>query len=177
MHFRGAALRWPLDFAQGFSENRSADLYLMKRIIPFVLLLAACASPTAVIDKRSFRCGPGQDIEVRAGIVDPLASRESAGPMVYLLEIANNSHHDVTVKYIRLEPRGDTIDGATTVSRHLDQLIPEGKDHVFEIPVSDVWVSSRQFARRLDDPRVRFAATVTLANGDSYHCEFEARSK
>ena len=72
----------------------------MKRVSALLLLLlAACASPTAVMDKRAIRCGPGQDIEVRAGIDDgTIINREDHGEMKYLVEVSNNSHADVTVK-------------------------------------------------------------------------------
>jgi hypothetical protein len=144
------------------------------RIAPLlVLLAAACASPTDVIDKRSFQCGPGRDIEIRAAIVDPAASREATGPVVYMVEVANNSHQDVTVTYIRLEPRGDNPERLRGESRTVNQLIPSGKDHVFEIPATDVLVRAPGSVQRLEERRLPFSARVSLANGDSYHCEFE----
>jgi hypothetical protein len=147
----------------------------MRRTALLLLLFAACASPTAVIDKRSFRCGPGQDIEIRAGIIDPAATREAAGPVMYLVEIANNSHHDVTVKSVRLAPRGERVAGAQTVYREFNQLIPEGQDHLFELPASDAWVRSSDFGSTLAGRRLEFSATVSLTNGDSYHCDFAAQ--
>ena len=146
----------------------------MKTIVLLLLLalLTACASPTAVIDQRSFRCGPGQDIEIRAGIFDPTTTREGAGPLTYIVEIANNSHNDVTVQTIRLRPLSDELSILKPVTRTVDQLIPEGEDHVFELAASDVWLRSPDldpvFARR----RLEFEATVLLTNGDSYRCAF-----
>ena len=52
----------------------------MKATALLFALLSACASPTAVIDSRQFRCGPGQDLELRGGILDPTTT-EVAGPL------------------------------------------------------------------------------------------------
>jgi hypothetical protein len=141
-----------------------------------LLLLAACASPTAVIDKRSFQCGPGQDIEIRAVLTHPAAAREAGEPLKYQVEISNNSHNDVTVTYVRIQPRREDLDRLDeSVSRYFDQLIPPGKDHLFELPAIEAWVQSPELAQKLGERRVRFAARVSLANGDSYQCDFETQ--
>jgi hypothetical protein len=146
----------------------------MKKIASFaLLLLAACASPTAVIDKRGFRCGPGQDIEVRAGLDDGSINREIGSELKYLVEIANNSHHDVFVTSVRIEPSGEKIAGVESAHKAFDQLIAEGEEHVFEIPAS-AWVPGRDFAQQVVGRRVEFRVTVGLSNGDSYHCQFAA---
>lgn len=143
-------------------------------ILLALLLLTACASQTAIIDQRTFRCAPGQDIEIHAGLFDPAATGESFGPPMYKVEVANNSHNEVTVTYIRLQPAGSkAIDSNDTVSRTFDQLIPPGKDHLFEIPVNDAWLRSPEFGRRLAQRRFEFSAIVALSNGDSYQCDFE----
>ena len=146
------------------------------RLSLFLLFLfAGCASSTAVMDKRTFRCEPGQDLEIRAGVFDPVAAREGSGPMVYKVEVANNSHSELTVTYVRIQPTNQQrADGSDVVSRTYDKVILPGKDHVFEIPVNDVWVRSPEFSRRLAARRFPFSAIVALSNGDSYHCEFES---
>jgi hypothetical protein len=123
----------------------------MKYALLLSLLLAACASPTAVMDKRTFPCGPGRDIEVRAGI------------------------DDVTVKSIRIQPIRQNVDEIDAASKTFDQLIPEGEDHVFEIPTGEL-SRSTHFDRKIlgGSSRVEFSVRVELANGDSYHCAFEA---
>jgi len=139
------------------------------------ILLAACASPTAVIDKRGFRCGPGQDIEVRAGLDDGSINHEVGGQLQYLVEIANNSHNDVVVKSVRIEPDGEKIEGVDSAYKVFDELIAEGEDHVFEIPASGAWIPRSGFAGQVAGRRVEFRVTVALSNGDSYHCLFSAR--
>lgn len=151
--------------------SRSADR--RKPAALLLLLLAACASPTAVIDTRSFRCGPGQDIEVRAGLDDGTALREVARELTYLVEVANNSHRDLTVRSVRVAPSGEeSATGLAAVSKVFDQLIPEGEDHVFEIPASASWNPTSAFDRRIRGERLELAVTVALTNGDSYRCSF-----
>ncbi|HEV7241920.1 MAG TPA: hypothetical protein VGQ36_22000 [Thermoanaerobaculia bacterium] len=142
--------------------------------ITFLLLLAACASPTAVIDNRGFRCGPGQDIEVRAGLDDGSINNEVGGELKYLVEIANNSHNDVVVTSVTIEPGGERVYGVDSAYKVFDQLIAEGDAHLFEIPASDVWSRMHESVRPAPGRRVEFRVTIVLSNGDSYHCPFEA---
>jgi len=149
----------------------------MKNIASLTLLLflAACASPTAVIDKRTFQCGPGQDIEVRAGLDDGSINHEVGGELKYLVEVANNSHNDVVVSSVRISPSGGKIAGVDNAYKVFDQLIPEGEDHVFEIPTSGVWNPRSDFAQQMVGRRVEFRVMVALSNGDVYHCPFAAQ--
>lgn len=143
-----------------------------------VLLAAACASPTAVVDKRVFRCGPGQDIDVRAGLDDGSINREIAGQLQYLVEVANNSHHDVTVSAIRVTPRfkwNEPVEGIESAVMSFDQLIPENDEHVFELPANAS--GPRSFERQIERQEIEFAVIVSLSNGDSYHCSFLAKWK
>ncbi len=150
----------------------------MKKVSVLVLLLAAaCASPTAVVDERTFRCGPGQDIEVRAGLDDGSINHEIGGQLMYLVEVANNSHRDLTVSYLRIEPHakfGEPIEGVESAAKTFDQLIPENDEHVFEIPANS---GPRAFDQRPDRREIEFLVVVTLSNGDSYHCSFLAKGK
>ena len=147
----------------------------MRHALLLVLLLAACASPTAVMDKRSLPCGPGQDIEVRAGIDDGTITQEIGGELQYLVEVANNSHHDVTVKQIRIQPIRQYVEEIDSASKTFDQVVPEGDAHVFEIPTGAL-SRSTHFDRKIlgGTSRVEFSVLVSLSNGDSYHCAFEA---
>lgn len=149
----------------------------MKTIVSIALLallLAACASPTAVIDKRMMRCGPGQDIEVRAGLADGSINQEDEGQLKYLVEIANNSHNDVVVHAVRIEPTNDKGLGIDSAFKVFDQEIAEGEDHLFEVPASAVWTPRTGFEREGEGRRVEFRVTIDLSNGDSYHCPFVA---
>lgn len=139
------------------------------------LLLAACASSDGLIDQRVLPCGSGQEIEIRAGLADPRTAREVAGPLHYVVEVANNSHEDVTVKSIRVMPRAENVAGLGQALQTFDQLIPEGEDHLFELRASDVWVQSEEFERRISGRRIEFVVVVSLSDGDSYQCSFASR--
>lgn len=139
-----------------------------------LLLLTACASSTDIIDERVLPCGSGQDIEVRAGFDDGMLHGEVGGQMKYLVEVANNSHHDVTVKSIRIDPQSERVPGIERAYRQYDQLIAEGEDHVFELPSSEVLNWRSDLDRRTALQRLEFVVVVSLSDGDSYRCRFVA---
>ena len=141
------------------------------------LLLPACASPTAVIDERSMECGPGRDVEIRSGIDAPGTISEMQSAYTFLVEVANNSHQDVTVTSVRIEPtrtRSGRPSRIAQVHQAYDQLIPEGTEHVFKIPGRSFAgvVSAPDAMARTDEHEYR--VSVQLSNGDSYHCLFLA---
>jgi hypothetical protein len=139
-----------------------------------LVVLAACASPTAVIDQRSFNCGPGQDLEIRAGLEDPLRGEAAAlGQLTFLVEVANNGSTDVTVKSINVEPRMRGDVEMRGVTRDFDQTIAEAEEHVFRLPATDFGTVIRGDATTL--PRAfEFLVVVRLTNGDVYRCPFSA---
>ena len=139
-----------------------------------LLLLTACASSTDIIDERVLPCGSGQDIEVRAGFDDGMLHGEVGGQMKYLVEVANNSHHDVTVKSIRIDPQSTSVPGIERAYRQYDQLIAEGEDHVFELPSSVVLSWRSDLDRRTALQRLEFVVVVSMSDGDSYRCRFVA---
>ena len=145
----------------------------MKTIALFtILLLASCASSTGVIDKRAFNCGPGQDIEVRAGLEDPLSGEGAQlGQIVFLVEVANNSDADLTVDNISIDPvtrSGVELQG---VSKTFKQDIASAAEEIFRLPASDfgkVLIGDQSTLPR----RMEFRVTVRLTNGDTYRCPF-----
>lgn len=142
-------------------------------LFALALLFTACASSNEL--ERTLPCGPGQDIEVLAGIIDPAAARESAERVMYIVEVANNSDRDLVVSSIRVEPR-TKVEGLSGAYRQFDQTIEHGRDHRFELVATDVWVQPPELSvRQPGDRRVEFSAVVTLSNGDAYRCSFEGR--
>jgi hypothetical protein len=141
-----------------------------------VLIVAACASPTAVIDTHVFRCEPGQDISIAAGF-DPGTSQESFGQELFLVEISNNSNADVTVKSISIEPAELNRVRMDQVYQAFDVSIPDGGDHVFRLPARGA--IQQNAVRDLAPERVRtdFSVTVALANGDRYVCPFRVETR
>jgi hypothetical protein len=149
-------------------------VHLKTLLLLAVALLAACASPTAVIDQRSFNCGPGQDLEIRAGLEDPLRGEAAAlGQLTFLVEVANNGGADVTVKSITVEPRMRGDVEMRGVTRDFDQTVAEAEEQVFRLPATDFGTVIRGDATTL--PRAfEFLVVVRLTNGDVYRCPFSA---
>jgi hypothetical protein len=144
-------------------------------LLPVLFLFFACASATDVIDQRALGCGPGQDIEVRAGLAPPEIAN-TIGQMVFLVEVANNSHEDLTVDSIVIDPTR-TPPGQRPLQRtakDVDQLIAEGTEHVFELPTAYQAMYESLDPRSAGQGRHEFSVTVKLTNGDSYRCPFAA---
>lgn len=144
-------------------------------LFAIAVFLAACASPTAVIDERAITCEPGQAIGVAAGFEDGTEAGQF-GQLAFLVEVANNSHDEITVLSVRVEPsqrnrvRFESSFDGTKVT------IPEGEAHLYRLPTRmitslDADSSARVFAGRNS---FEFFATVSLSNGDHYHCRFVA---
>ena len=152
----------------------------MKKLLPLLLLTMACASPTAVIDRRALQCGPGQPIEIRAGI-DPDEYRQQINRGMYLVEVANNSHEDVTVKMIRISPSSSVKarSGIDSAYGAFDETIAGGDDHLFRIPfnIGDQALEADVSRRNQLGGQLVFSVIVDLANGDSYVCRFSVEER
>jgi hypothetical protein len=141
-----------------------------------VLLLAACASQTAVIDKRTYKCDePNLDVGIEGGYEDPRQS-ERIGERNFLIEVSNNSHAEITVTSVRVEPsqrnpvRYDpAFDGA-------DVVIAEGDAHLFRMPARQGMTLDPPIdpSKMRNADFVEFFVTVELSNGDQYRCNFRA---
>ena len=140
-----------------------------------IVLLAACASPTAVIDQRAITCEPGQEIGIAAGFEDGSEANHH-GQLAFLLEVANNSHEEITVLSVRVEPsqrnrvRFESSFDSTKIT------IPEGEAHTYRLPTRIVTSPDADSSARAMVSRssFEFFATVSLSNGDHYHCRFAA---
>lgn len=135
-----------------------------------LLLFAACASPTAVIDQHNFNCDAGQPLSIAAGF-DPGAQGE-LGNREFVVEVANNSEQDVTVKQVRVEgtDRNPWIGRAYETK---EVTIASGEDHLFRLKASVPYGQSAvqpTLGRR--SAVVEIQATVLLLNGDVYRCLF-----
>ena len=143
-----------------------------------ILFLVSCASSTDVIDERNLGCGPGQDIDVMAGLDKSSLERGSDNRVELLVNVANNSHEELTVKLIRVEQlhRDDAPVLIESAMRRFDQLLPEGKEHTFNIPLlAQVRAFTEPSGSRVGNlgRGTQLTVTVALSNGDSYRCEFD----
>lgn len=129
-------------------------------------------------DSQSFDCGQGQDIEVRAGLDRRIGEGAFGEQFEMLVEIANNSHEDVTVTSVRVEQLSshNAAYRFENSYRKFDQLIEEGKDHTFHLPMSG------RAVRNVGDgvtssQGLELVVHVLLANGDSYRCSFDVSAR
>jgi hypothetical protein len=144
-------------------------------LLPICLVLFACATSDDLTGGRTLDCSAGQALEVRAGI-DQAAFEQGgdiSGTIKFLVEVANNSHQDVTVKTLTIRPRNLQRSAFENVTRTVNQEIAEGTEHLFELPTPTF---SRLPARdqRFDPEAYEFSVLLSLTNGDSYLCHFEA---
>jgi hypothetical protein len=142
-----------------------------------ILLLTACGSSSMdMVDAQSYNCDQGQDIEVRAGLDRRIGEAAFGEQFEMLVEIANNSHEDVTVTSVRVEQMSseNALYRFDNSYRKFDQLIEEGKDHVFHLPMTAR--ALRNTDRVTSSQPLELAVHVLLANGDSYRCSFDVGS-
>lgn len=141
-------------------------------------LLAGCASD-GLIDQRTLGCGPGEALSFEAGI-DNATFRETGSSQNFelIVAVSNNSHEDVYVTNIRAEQtRADNaVFRVENAYRKYDQLIEEGDDHTFRLPMTSVRSGTARATGSPDrDHFFELVVTVTLSNGDSYRCPFGFR--
>jgi len=145
-----------------------------------LVLFASCASQDGFIAQDAKRCGPGQDIEIDAGF-DPANAPQADrvdSRVTFMVEVANNSNHEITVKSVRVDPMSgnrDELYQLQSGSVAFDKVVPEGESSLFEIPMTGSYGGS-QFA----NPNMRgrgttgrdVDVTVALADGGSVRCRF-----
>lgn len=142
------------------------------RTLLFALLFTACASSDGFVDDSSHLCGPGQPIEIEAGLdIAGGSGFTGTADVTAHVQLSNNSDEDVVVKSIRIDPQGDSqsplqLDGGgITVNRELE----EGKSEQFEVSLT---ARTRTDRRAVGPTSLAFSVTVILADGDSYRCPF-----
>ncbi|HVE70124.1 MAG TPA: hypothetical protein VNI54_02055 [Thermoanaerobaculia bacterium] len=144
-------------------------------LLPALLLLAACASPTAVIDKRNFNCGEdGHEVGIAAGFEDPRRT-EHLGEPAFLVEVGNNSHDEITVDKVWVQPSNKNQTRIDTAVETEDVVIAEGEAHLYRMPARSPLYAEPE----IDPTKIRyrrdlleFSVTVSLTNGDDYRCGF-----
>lgn len=153
----------------------------MKKIalLPMLVLCFACSSSTKLDDREVFDCQPGRDIEIMAGI-EGVKGRASINPgeeLAFLVEVANNSHEDVIVDAIRIEPSADSrgTSELDPVYQSVSYELAAGKEHLFRFPARrrlNPTMDSRESTRNSFSRAPEMTVTVLLKNGDAYRCPF-----
>jgi hypothetical protein len=149
----------------------------MNRAIALLSLLlgVACASSDGFVQNDVNSCGPGSPIQIDAGW-DQQSSPIERGPsrMTLLVQVANSSDKDITVKTVRADPMPMERDSMYEIqggSQTFDKLIAEGEDFTFEIPMTTM----RRLQERTTGVRasgVDVAVTVVLDSEESVRCRF-----
>ena len=149
----------------------------MKPSVLLLLLLAAdCASKDGFIDERVFDCEAGQLVTVQAGLDVPGARMEGMDDQhTLVVTVGNNGPQEITVKAIRADQMPDALARYRFNSgyRNFDQVIPEGDDAEFRIPMAGRPVQPEVDSTGRSHQNVQFDVLVLLANGDQYRCRFE----
>ena len=141
-------------------------------------LLASCASSDGLIDERILDCDSGQDLMVRVGVQAPQSVSGESSPIAdrftMLVELSNNSHHDIEVKNVRIEQfyrgPGQPPYQLDSGFKKVDQVVEDGKDIIVEVPVNGRWTRTVDHSPMPD--RLEMIVSVALGNGDSYRCMF-----
>jgi hypothetical protein len=139
-----------------------------------LLLFAACASPTAVIDKRQLGCEAGNDLSIAAGF-NPGTDPNEMGERHFMVEVSNNSDRDLTVTSVRIEP-GDRSRSLGSAYDNTEVTIASGEDHLFRLRAFSALGEPRPAAAVLGSPSgvAEFSVVVVLSNGDTHRCPFRA---
>ena len=149
----------------------------MKRALLLSLILtAACASKDGFVDHSTQNCAPGSEIGIQAGW-DARGSTYETGTnrLTLMVEVANNSNHEVTVKRIYVDPMMMREDAPWELERGaVDpmKVIPEGEAATFEVPMI---AKRRMFERRnviSTTSGAEVAVTVLLEPEQTYRCRF-----
>jgi hypothetical protein len=144
-----------------------------------LFLLAACASSDGFVDETVKTCGPGDLLQIEAGM-DPQSSpiEQLSSRLTMLVEVANNSNEDVTVKFVRVDPISTSRDSLIELdngSRDFGEVVAQGDAHTFEVPLTARRRGGPLQQRATGNVRAAefdVAVTVGLSSGDSYRCRF-----
>lgn len=141
-----------------------------------ILLLSACASSMDDLENSTRQCGPGEDLEIRAGLA-PL-EESVGGQLEFLVEVANNSSHDVTVESIVVNPtnmprRREGQMAIERAAKAYSQLIEHGDDHVFRLPATSLRGAPGSLFEQFEGlSGLEFSVAVKLLSGETYRCGF-----
>lgn len=155
----------------------------MKHLLALALLVfAACSSSDGLITSAAIEGGPGQPISVSVGIDEgvslappPMRGMDNTMPppeqqLTLKVEVSNLSDGPLTVhRILASQPSGDSAFHISSTSRVFDLEIPEGKDHLFDLPVTGRAVRPTSSNESIE---LVVRVVVELSNGDSYYYSF-----
>lgn len=140
-----------------------------------VLLTAACASKDGFEGESVHACAEGDLIMIEAGVSTGGDEFESSMPhqITLLVRVSNNSHEDIEVQSIRVDPAAHRTYRIDNAYREFNQVVKEGFDHTFEIPSRGEWIGRQERDLILGGSGVPEAVvSVALTNGPVHRCRF-----
>lgn len=149
----------------------------MKRALTLLslILTAACASNDGFVENVNQQCGPGSEIGLEAGW-DMQASAMEMGSnrLTMLVRVSNNSHHEITVKRVYVDPMSMDDDSPYQLVRGAaepNQVIAEGDASTFEIQM----IANRRagVSRSRASSAAEVSVTVLLEPEQTYRCRFQ----
>lgn len=149
----------------------------MRALAPALLLFAmACASRDGVIDERVLDCNAGGDVSVDVAMNAPgVAFEQATDHFTMVVEVGNNSHSDIEVRAIRVEPseRERASYAVERSYRKFGTVLAGGESHRFELPMMG---RSTRDANIPASEVLGVVVSVYLGNGDTYRCELNTRA-
>ena len=145
----------------------------MKALIAALALLAAACSSTSVIDQRVLGCEAGGDLMIRAGLQGPARGMERVDDrLMMLIEVSNNTHHEIVVEQIRVEQTHTATRGYRLDPLYLkvDRTIAEDDDYTFELPMTGRWAGDAVRYENERENQLDLVMSLFLGNGDVYRC-------
>ena len=149
----------------------------MKRALTLLslCLFAACASKDGFIDNPVSNCGPGSEIGIRAGWDSQSTAELGRSRLTMLVEIANNSNREITVKRIYVDPPMNQEDSPYEFERGAAdpmKVIAEGDASTFDIHMAATRKFRENRNRISTTSGVEMAVTVLLEPEQTYRCRF-----
>jgi len=145
-------------------------------LLSLLLLFSACASSnTDFIDERTLDCEAGQEVSIQAGLdIASTGSELSDDMLTMLVDVGNNSHDEIVVKFIRVDQSSDETEPYRLRNGYgnYEQTIPEGENHLFKIPMTGRVQGVRSDQAMRSRRGLELNVSVGLENGDVYRCKF-----
>jgi hypothetical protein len=148
---------------------------LLLPLLLLLCLLCACSSSTSMADHETLSCGPGRPLEINAGLGSATSGRDPNEDLSFLVEVANNSHEDVVIESVRIDPDSgsQTRYRIAPAFQTVNQEIPQNKDFLFRLPASQhSMVGAQSPGMSSSGVQPSMTVIVNVKNGDSYRCSF-----
>ena len=137
-----------------------------------LIVFGACAS-SDFIERKGLDCSTGE-VDARVGFAGPGTHMDKVEDRLSVsVEVANNSHRDIVVKWVRVEQirNSNTEYFLDNGYGTFNETIPEAGDHVFELPTRGR--AEPNLSRRTQpESQLQLLVSFGLESGETYRCRF-----